>query len=151
MWAHYADCHKGLLLEFDENHECFNRSDRAGEMLGRLYPVQYSDERPSLSGAGVMPSVFLSKSLEWAHEQEMRLLWPASKPDFRIDQHLLYAIPPAALRRVILGCRASETTRAMVAKALAAESKAASVKLQEAKLREREFSLDYRTIQLPFA
>lgn len=145
MWSHYADHHRGMLLEFDEEHPCFRRAHGKSTVLGRLHAVQYSDERPVFRRlvSRDVQTIYTTKSLEWAHEQEMRLLWPVKLPDKRDGEHLLLSVPPAALRRVVLGCRCASATAARVRTALEADA-AAHVVVHKATQREADFGLDYR-------
>lgn len=79
MWSHYADSHKGVMLEFDldEIHE-----------TTRLYSdkiqgnVNYSDFR-AFKGAfknlnEVRTYYFLTKSMPWKKEEEYRLVLPVN-------------------------------------------------------------------------
>lgn len=149
MWAHYADCHRGMLLEFDEQHPCFHRGQQTDSIVSRLLPVRYSDERPVLTqvDAAMLLESAQIKSLEWAHEQEVRLLWPTEKPDARNGDILLYHIPSSALRRVVLGCRADKHSLEEVVAALTSQE-AAHVVVQQAKLKADEFSLNYAPLSM---
>jgi hypothetical protein len=73
MWSHYARAHTGLLIGFRESCKFFE---------GRLQPVIYSDTRPQycLFKEGfkisdvVNKAACLSKGIEWAYEQESRMI-----------------------------------------------------------------------------
>lgn len=72
MWSHYAQKHTGYCLEYMINSETLHKI---------IYPVVYSEKRLSVSGNelnGSSPEWILrqliSKSSQWAYEQEWRLI-----------------------------------------------------------------------------
>ena len=108
MWAHYADSHKGFVIEYDFNDyinpcsncqkQCTNRHNES------LYPVKYSDERfdatslliysanlflmqqflkdgTALSDDQlVIYKALLNKSTNWRYEKEWRLISLSDNP-----------------------------------------------------------------------
>jgi len=119
MWGHYAASHSGLLLEFDPSHACFERKvdGHAFEHIcGRLGDVVYSDRRPSIAALDLesIRRVAYTKSLEWAYEQEVRMLWPTRRADLHggPDGKLaLLEVPAPALVSVTFGHFCSASTR----------------------------------------
>jgi hypothetical protein len=142
MWSHYADEHRGLVVEYDPNHSVF-RHPQLHRPLGRLTRVRYTDELPILMfrnfpfREGVshpLEYFFLTKRRRWAHEREWRMLLPLVKADTSIplgddDQLLLKKFPPEAIRSVILGARCSDQTRAAVLKAVEDHSSRAKIRV----------------------
>ncbi len=119
MWSHYTDGHRGMLLEFDEDHASFSRNIPDSHFLGRLVPVTYSDTRPLVKNhsADDFAKSLSTKALEWAYEQEVRMFLPLSdgestgKDDaYGAPIHLLN-IPSEALKSVTLGCLSSDAAR----------------------------------------
>src|SRR5262245_42021305 len=75
MWAHYADHHRGFVLEFDPHHEFFNRKKGGDDLYHHPAKVGYSDTRPSVSFKDYLGVVtLLTKSVEWEYEQEWRMI-----------------------------------------------------------------------------
>lgn len=154
MWAHYADSHQGAMLEFDSSHRCFNRKRAPDDELGRLHRVWYSDARPSMSnrtGDHGMAVLALTKALEWAYEQELRLLWPLKDADTVIPdkdgKHIhLITVPLEALTGVTLGCRAPHALTKQVAEALRSSATGRSVRLRTARLDSTSFGLVYSDV-----
>lgn len=107
MWSHYANCHRGICLEFSNVAPPFQKTQ----------PVEYSDEYPKLDLEAVVTSEelraaapwMLRKSDHWSYEKEWRVLdfdgGPGSKP-----------FQASCLTGVILGCRISEEQEAKVRK-----------------------------------
>ena len=115
MWAHYANSHQGLLFEFDEQHEFFNKKISCSDELRHLREVKYQPGRPKI----VLTKcdnfdVFLIKGLDWEYEKELRMLLPLRDAENVIDAQPyaihLFKIPFSCIRSVTIGGRASEGT-----------------------------------------
>jgi len=97
MWSHYANCHKGICLEFSTLQPSFFQSAQ---------PVNYGDEFPTFNLHDIVvdedlrkaATWMLMKASQWQYEKEWRVLefgdGPGPKP-----------FPPGVLSGVILGCR----------------------------------------------
>lgn len=153
MWAHYTDSHKGALLEFDEEALCFNRQRNKGDDFGKLHRVWYSDSRPKLSitkSSDALSTLALTKALEWAYEQELRLLWPLSKADRIVESegksiHLIDA-PATALQSITIGCRADQSFVSDVLRTLMIAKPTHRIGVRVASIDDETFSLHYRDI-----
>lgn len=153
MWAHYTDSHKGALLEFDENALCFNRQRNNGDDFGKLHRVWYSDSRPKFSttkSSNALATLALTKALEWAYEQELRLLWPLSKADQIIESegksiHLIN-VPAIALQSITIGCRADQSFVSDVTRTLMNAKPTNRIGVRVASIDDETFSLNYRDI-----
>lgn len=45
MWSHYANSHKGLVIEFDLNNDFFNTQIDAEFFCGKLHKIEYSEKK----------------------------------------------------------------------------------------------------------
>lgn len=65
MWSHYADSHRGLVIEFDSKHKYFTYGTQE---------VRYSKDRPAMLLNDTNPSaeIMTTKSIDWKYEQEVR-------------------------------------------------------------------------------
>ena len=73
QWSHYGDSHRGFCVGI-----------RMAAFGGSTYEVDYVDDRPSIDGARIISdgeyinasagSIVLTKSRDWSHEQEVRVL-----------------------------------------------------------------------------
>ncbi|MBO4468676.1 MAG: DUF2971 domain-containing protein, partial [Clostridia bacterium] len=86
MWAYYANNHKGVCLEYDLSRLDSNNEDE-NELKKAFYKIYYSDCRPT---EGQKDSAFVVKGLQWAHEQEWRLI--CDTPDKYINVPCLSAV-----------------------------------------------------------
>ncbi|MBE7214244.1 DUF2971 domain-containing protein [Shewanella benthica] len=75
MWAHYAEQHQGMVIEFDSKHEFFSSKfvTKHNSHEGRLSRVLYRKERLA-SVNNYLMELYLHKSDEWAYEKEHRLI-----------------------------------------------------------------------------
>lgn len=91
MWAHYANNHTGICIEFDRNAEFFNGQYKNAcglfgrtvkdyyQNIGKLREVKYEIERPMYvepSELEYNTESWFVKSPEWEYEEEQRLLRP---------------------------------------------------------------------------
>ena len=114
MWAHYANSHKGVVLEFNEKHDAFQSNS--------FFKVDYDSSRVEYNPDGLnqfkQVELFAKrKSIDWKYEQEYRLIVDLANTKEQIVHgqkiHLL-DIPPEILKSVTLGLRASKNTREKV-------------------------------------
>ncbi len=77
MWSHYAEKHKGYIVEFDSTHEFFNAkyATLSNPYSGKTQRVLYRKERLNEVKNQFMEPYF-HKSDEWVYEKEHRLLLP---------------------------------------------------------------------------
>ncbi|MGL5257164.1 MAG: DUF2971 domain-containing protein [Proteocatella sp.] len=70
MWAHYANAHKGVVIEFDETNEFF----RGNDIINEAKEVTYLKNVPMLDIYNYKFKDFLYyKSEDWKYENEVRL------------------------------------------------------------------------------
>lgn len=102
MWGHYADGHRGFCLEFDT----------AVLPASKALPVVYQSTYPRFSAAEVALTLdanrlfevaVLSKSVDWAYEEEWRILKDEAGSTFGYDH--------SALTSIYLGARMPEKHR----------------------------------------
>lgn len=100
MWAHYAEQHKGICIEYD-----FNESD-ADRIRPFIQPVFYSNKIFTINSIGEVNAInnimaSICKSKDWEYEQEWRLTIFA-KSQIEGNMNLIKAPIPKA---IILGSR----------------------------------------------
>jgi hypothetical protein len=103
MWSHYADCHKGICLEFSTSQPSF---------FQKAQPVNYGEEFPALNLRDIVVDEalrstapwMLMKACQWEYEKEWRVL------DFEFGPGPK-SFPPTTLTGVIFGCRTSDGDR----------------------------------------
>jgi hypothetical protein len=147
MWAHYAQEHRGLVIEFDENAPCFNRRRTNTDELGAFRPVNYSSARPLITGdtdAEWFEQLALTKALEWKYEEEVRFLLDVSCADRKVGDNIaLIEVPVGAVHSVTFGCRASPEFIASVMQQLRKPTSESNISLFSAEVDNRHFALNY--------
>jgi hypothetical protein len=152
MWAHYADSHKGMLIEFDDTHSAFSRRRSDQDEFGFLRPVAYSATRPELNmqvlEADQLFEVFaLTKADQWRYEEEVRLIWPLDSADRTISTPAgvisLLSCPQSAIRSVTLGCKATDATLEAVRDVVRSRTEMAHISIRKARLHDIAFELIY--------
>jgi DUF2971 family protein len=151
MWAHYAEDHRGFVVEFDCEHPSFTRSVKNNQEFGTLRRVQYSNERPKRSFFQLTGlEVLFTKSKEWEYEREWRIVRKLEDASTAVTSGTssvyLFQVPPESIRSIILGCRMPADTKDSIAQAVSRNPQLSSLTLLAAKLHEREFSLNFEEV-----
>lgn len=113
LWSHYADSHRGFTIEFNSQHEFFDRKRGPKDELYHLRKVRYSNrtnEGKTLCDIDG-DELLCSKSLQWQYEKEWRVLCrleDASR-SFKSDSDEihLFDLPLDSITGVILGANIS--------------------------------------------
>lgn len=98
MWAHYAEKHTGICLQFDITKD-------STDALDALMHVQYTNMNYSFNyihdSDGYIRKLVCTKALDWAYENEIRV----SKPKMEGNK---CNYNPQMLKSVIFGCKAEK-------------------------------------------
>ena len=73
MWAHYADSHKGICIEYEITPECLARHNNDNELL-RLCPCSYRAQKSMTDGI-TLDNALKAKASCWSYEEEARLIY----------------------------------------------------------------------------
>ncbi len=106
MWSHYADNHKGFVVEF-ESPKKFNGYLTKPEYLLISWPVEYKNDMPIVTmgqkeGFESVKEQFLVKASDWKYEKEHRCLAHESGPG-------IHSFHPSILKGIIAGSKMTET------------------------------------------
>lgn len=121
MWAHYAANHSGICIGYDLSHPFF-RGD--GQFLLPVEPVVYRTT-PAVYSKASPKGVLFTKAIEWAYEQESRMVLDFSNNSSSCDKgpkviervifdkcgHItgcFVKVPFDAITEIVIGCRADE-------------------------------------------
>jgi Protein of unknown function (DUF2971) len=146
MWAHYADYHRGFVIEFDTQNVFFGDLNivKQPSMLGK---VEYSDVRPHLSYSTIgRPEALLRKSAAWAYEQEWRLIKHLVDADTRIDRQgdpeiCLFRFPAGAVSAIYTGAKMKLEDYYRLTRIPSEQKGMAHVRLHHMQLSGEEFQL----------
>jgi Protein of unknown function (DUF2971)/TPR repeat len=152
MWSHYADQHRGFVIEFGADHPFFDQRQEDNDHFHHVCKVRYSADRPNTTIAGFLgPHSLLTKSAEWEYEQEWRML--AAFPRFPHESltsgdheiHLV-SLPPTCITRVILGHRMPDDKRAEIVDLVTKDRRYAHVAVLQSELDRKKFGLNFRSL-----
>jgi hypothetical protein len=111
MWYHYADGHKGFVIEFDCKHESIIK-------LGKPWEVDYVEKPPVFDHTKPTPEIFRFKPSYLKYEAERRILRPLSEfvPESNKDGLSLYfrQLPRAGVKAVYIGHRMEAKVRSRI-------------------------------------
>ncbi|MGV0983511.1 MAG: DUF2971 domain-containing protein [Limnohabitans sp.] len=128
MWSHYADSHRGICLEFD-GHFAFMAQAQKVEYARKRSPINvYVDSEDA-----AMKKALLTKSEQWAYEEEWRLIRYEHGPgsvQFR----------PRNLTGIIIGAAASQGMGALIQQWACA--RAEPLTIYQAKLSKTDYAVD---------
>lgn len=154
MWAHYAKSHEGVVVEFDENHPTFHRRRSSVDEFGYLRRVSYADTRPKISkidGNDVYIQLAFVKGLDWAYEQEQRMIWPLSLADRKkssgAETIYLLEVPALAVTSLTFGCRAEGHFVQKIVEILSRTKDADHIQVYQSYVSTDTFALSYKPYQ----
>ena len=147
MWAHYANGHQGFVIEFDDRHPWFRQGHEGFAHLGHLRKVRYSKRRPYASMDKLDEiDLLLTKSAQWKYEREMRLVLALQRCTQRLPRSpfdiCLFALPPACVVGITLGCRGSWATEDRIRRILSTGKRYSHVILRRAEVDRSTFRLN---------
>lgn len=132
MWAHYTNCHKGVVIEIDFD---ILLGEKGPGIL--MHPVLYSYERPRIdilidpddkkAWSDQFANVPLVKSIGWSYEHEYRTVFPSDEiEEFQKQGFMFYKthengkgnyyfkLNPKAIRSVRCGLYASDELKKFI-------------------------------------
>lgn len=105
MWAHYADSHRGFVIELNSEHSFFNfPADPTRSALRKIEYVERRNIRTLMSEGSDSYKAFFLKSNYWSYESEWRLVRALQDADKKVGDNIhLFKLPEAIVSGVILG------------------------------------------------
>lgn len=162
MWAHYADNHNGILIEFNLDNEFFAADYRPTkwpcehDSLFKLRKIKYKRGVPRLDEdrRKDLEQLVFTKSTDWSYEQEWRLCRAVHDADgvkpkdpLKSKDPLfpiyLFSFPTSAIRSLYFGCRISREQIEERTKTIREDSRYKNIKLYSAQLRKDEFGIRF--------
>ena len=135
MWAHYADCHKGICLGFDVTED--------PAFFDYIQNVIYQDTYPLLDLSVVdgikkyLNALLKTKYSEWAYEKEVRVYK---------KEHKAYSFNPAALTSIFFGCKTDDTMIEEVKQVVRDNEYLRHVKFYKAVMDSNAFKLNFEEL-----
>ncbi|KAB0504713.1 DUF2971 domain-containing protein [Pseudomonas moorei] len=152
MWSHYTSSYTGFCVGFNGDHPFFDGvPDHNGERFS-LSPVRYTEDRLKVQGRKFSHqesiAVVLTKSLDWAYEEEERLVSMLDMADdikemspYNIH---LFKVPFDSISELIVGQRANSSLKEKILIA----SKRLGVPAYETKVSDESFDVERRPLKV---
>lgn len=156
MWSHYAEGHKGMLIEFNAGNGLFSEeyfpSDWPCQHTSlfklrkikyrKSAPVMYPDLRKGLE------QVVFTKSNDWDYEHEWRLCRPLEDADVIQSKNLpfpihLFNFPSAAIRSVYFGSRVERSQIVEIIRSIRSDARTQHITFYSAHLKSDEYSIRF--------
>lgn len=148
MWSHYADFHRGMVLEFDSTNEFFNRRRSINDEFYHLRQVVYSRRRPHVDLLRTdCLELFLTKSQDWEYEAEWRMMLPIKDCQEVSTAVHVQGFPSECLKAVIFGANSSSDLRAEVRNTIQSNASFSHVRVLFAKLHMHEYTLEFSEVE----
>lgn len=146
MWSHYAEKHRGIVLEIETDE-----LEPDEDLRSELFEVRYRSSPPlvqSLSSSDDefeqnFDRAFSTKALHWSYEEEVRI--KRTVPEgMDLDEPVYRKLPLGCIKRVIVGCYTHFVKGVMEeVERMANLSDYSHIKFQRAVIHDREFKLRF--------
>lgn len=148
MWAHYADCHRGFVLEFDSESPFFNQRRSEKDDLRHLKPVIYSELRPAINLSNTsVEELCLTKSTHWSYEKEWRIIKALTDADSinstAQGDVFLFEFPSDALKAIYIGAKMQEDSELSLIKNIHADESLAHLAIFKARIHQTHYELAF--------
>lgn len=111
MWGYYTQNHEGFCIKYNFQ-ERITSHDAVEEVM--LAQMDYVESMPYTTDL-TFQKCFLTKSIDWSHEREKRLLY--YNPD-NIEEYPTVTIPKEAIKAIYFGVKCSDETKMKIKKAI---------------------------------
>lgn len=105
MWSHYANNHKGIVLEFDKKHLFFYESSVDKKLIHGLEKVNYCINKPypeNIKEYFLNKNLYLTKHLNWKYEKEYRVTVTFDESNNSENKYNI-KFPPSLIKAVYIG------------------------------------------------
>lgn len=140
MWSHYADKHKGFMVEF-----CFDETEAIYDCLTLVIYSNLRAEFDNLEDTAVrhkqLMKTMRTKSLDWAYEKEVRAIMPWQICKKKEDGSYYYSFAPKCIESVTIGVKCPVKVKAKIMQIMG--DKYPHAKINEAVVNRDNYSLDF--------
>jgi hypothetical protein len=160
LWSHYADEHRGYVIEFDEKNDFFKAD--AERISCKPILVSYTSQRPVINMSDIkehetlfdfhpedLPILLGHKSIDWAYEEEVRVFrnisslpsYGTCKYDYDIK---LVEIPSDAISGIYFGANMDDEVQQKIKEAC--HRKGLNIPMYKATLSFDSYSLGFSPV-----
>lgn len=148
MWAHYANQHKGFVIELDENHLFLKAEEVDNNIYRGIQKVNYSKERPyKLLEDFQHEEIFINKSDEWSYENEYRVIKKLKNADEIRGNIYLFKFPKDLIKSIYCGCNIENTRKNKIVKLIQEDENLHHIKIYQSKVSNKHYKLEFEEIK----
>lgn len=138
MWAHYANDHKGFVVEFNTEDPFFYKALK----------VDYKQKRPREKiGRENKLRILFTKSIHWEYENEYRMLRKLKDAEeIRNDIHL-FKFPRISIKSIYCGCNMKDCRKNDILKLIEENKTLKHINVYYAKTSGTHYKLDFEKIR----
>lgn len=137
MWTHYANEHKGFVIEFDTNNEFFNFPQE----------IKYSLLRPSLKiGKQLKKDVFFTKGEDWIKEEELRIVKDLNEASEIKEDIFLFKFPKEFINAIYCGNKMLDTNKNKILEIIKKDENLKYIKVFDTKVSKKDYKLEFEQI-----
>lgn len=159
MWAYYAKDNQGFVIEFNDRGQLFENSKSQFQCLRTIAKVRYEETRPEIFPFSALSptqewaeefaiKVFLTKSLSWAHEEELRVVKGLQDCTAKWDGSdiYLYSFSADEVSNIYLGTNVNPQLESSVHRLLE-QPRYHHVNLYKSVLSDRHYGLEFAQVK----
>ena len=148
IWAHYANEHKGFVVEFDSNNDFFKPKEMDNNIYNGLQKVNYSPIRPyKLLVENEWEDILLTKSLEWEYEEEYRIIKRLNETEPIKGDMYLFKFPKEMIKAIYCGCNMIVDDVIRISKILDNDEELSHIKIYKARVSDKYYKLEFERIR----
>jgi hypothetical protein len=152
MWSHYADSHRGFVVEFDESHSYFTGRAVSHDDLWQLQKVIYAETRPQTTPVDFdMTAILLTKHASWSYEREWKDFRPLNLASRVIEAEPLpihlFDFPPTSIQSITLGAHMAADVRDSITSSIKQRDLYPHVRIFESILDVRDYALRFQELR----
>lgn len=139
MWAHYANEHKGFVIEFDTNFNPFNNKE---------LKVDYKKKRPiEKIGRENTNRVFLTKSVDWKYEDEYRIIKKLDGYSHIGNNIHLFNFPKTSIKSIYCGCDMDVNKKKEILSIIEKDEDLNHLKVFDSSISNKYYELEFKQIR----
>lgn len=148
MWAHYANEHKGFVIEFEKENAFFEPMDANNYIYKGIQKVNYSKKRPNnfLSDYN-FDELFLTKSIEWEYEEEYRIIKRLDGADEIKEKIYLFNFPKNLIKAIYCGFNMNSEKKNTILKIIMKDEELHHIKVFDTKISDKYYKLEFHEIR----
>lgn len=148
MWAHYADEHKGMVVELDKHHIFFKQNRTADDIESVLKKVKYTFIRPEVHilENDDREKILFTKSRHWKYEKEWRAIRILEKCDKMIENMHLFQFEPTLITGLYFGMRMPREVKKKIIETAKLNYSPSHLKIYDSRLNKTKYQLDFEEI-----